>query len=189
MMTNSQLPLTARQKQILSFFKAFHDKYGTPPSIREVASYFGLSSTNAVGCHIKPLIKKGYLKQIGKGLSRSLIVVKPEHREHLEHRVRDKDERSVEVRISIDGEVYLAGWFVMTGRLNGLYFDVGIQVMQYSINKEDTRPIYERVRMEVDYGRRSGDTTTLTLVREEDLELLRLHPYFYEYSGKRNVKV
>lgn len=55
--------LTRRQKQILAFIKASTQHRGYPPSLREIGTAVGLSSTSGVQHHVKILVKKGLLKR------------------------------------------------------------------------------------------------------------------------------
>ena len=68
--------LTRRQKEILEYIKKFsaHKKY--PPSIREIASNFDLSSPATAHVHVQKLIEKGYLKR-GKGSNHLLELQVP----------------------------------------------------------------------------------------------------------------
>ena len=68
-------PLTLRQKTVLEFIEKFMLKYGNSPTIREIGSDLGISSTNGVRSHLEALIKKGYLKKTGL-ISRGLSLVK-----------------------------------------------------------------------------------------------------------------
>lgn len=54
--------LTDRQKEILDFIQKFISDNGFPPTLREIASSFGLASTFGVKRHLDALKKKGYLK-------------------------------------------------------------------------------------------------------------------------------
>lgn len=54
--------LTERQKEILDFIQKFISDNGFPPTLREIASNFGLASTFGVKRHLDALKKKGYLK-------------------------------------------------------------------------------------------------------------------------------
>lgn len=54
--------LTDRQKEILDFIQKFISENGFPPTLREIASNFGLASTFGVKRHLDALKKKGYLK-------------------------------------------------------------------------------------------------------------------------------
>ena len=53
--------LTNRQGQVLDFIKAFQNKHGYPPTVREVAANFGFKSPRAAHDHIKALERKGFL--------------------------------------------------------------------------------------------------------------------------------
>lgn len=55
--------LTKRQKDILEYIKKFSAEKKYPPSIREIASNFNLSSPATAHVHVKKLIEKGYLKR------------------------------------------------------------------------------------------------------------------------------
>lgn len=53
------LPPTKRQLFVHAFMLRFRDKHGIWPSMREIAESIGVSSTNAVHCHLVALKKKG----------------------------------------------------------------------------------------------------------------------------------
>lgn len=55
--------LTKRQKQILDFVSAEVRKKGYPPSVREIGSAVGLSSSSTVHSHLAALEKKGLVKR------------------------------------------------------------------------------------------------------------------------------
>ncbi|MDD5005608.1 MAG: transcriptional repressor LexA [Candidatus Omnitrophica bacterium] len=67
--------ITPKQRKILRFIqnKISHD--GRPPTIREIATWFGFKSTGTVRDYLCALIKKGYLKSTPKK-SRSIGLVK-----------------------------------------------------------------------------------------------------------------
>lgn len=54
--------LTDRQEEILDFIQKFINENGFPPTLREIASNFGMASTFGVKRHLDALKKKGYLK-------------------------------------------------------------------------------------------------------------------------------
>jgi repressor LexA len=54
--------LTPRQQEILDYIRDFQDRYGYPPSRREVAGHFGIYP-GSVQDHLKALIRKGHLKR------------------------------------------------------------------------------------------------------------------------------
>jgi len=53
--------LTDRQEEILNFINSYREINGFPPTIREIAKQFQLSSTFGVKKHLDALVKKGYL--------------------------------------------------------------------------------------------------------------------------------
>lgn len=68
--------LTDRQRQVLIFIDEKITQKGSPPTLREIASNFDFSSTNAVRSHLTALIRKGYLKKQAS-LSRGLALDRP----------------------------------------------------------------------------------------------------------------
>ena len=68
--------LTKRQKDILEFIKRFSASKKYPPSIREIAANFNLSSPATAHVHVNKLIEKGYLKR-GKGSNHLLELQVP----------------------------------------------------------------------------------------------------------------
>lgn len=70
--------LSPRQRDVLDFVMAHIDMMGIPPSTREIGVALGIDSTNAVCDHVRRLIGKGYLEQVGgPGSVRSL---RPTHK-------------------------------------------------------------------------------------------------------------
>jgi repressor LexA len=63
--------LTVRQKQVLEFIRRRINQDRISPTIREVAGFFGFSSTGTVRDHLLALSKKGYLK-LNKNKARAL---------------------------------------------------------------------------------------------------------------------
>jgi repressor LexA len=55
--------LTQRQEEILNFIQNFLQENGYPPTIRQIGSHFGISSTFGVKGHMDALEKKGYLNK------------------------------------------------------------------------------------------------------------------------------
>lgn len=68
--------LTKRQKDILEYIKRFSANKKYPPSIREIATNFDLSSPATAHVHVNKLIEKGYLKR-GKGSNHLLELQVP----------------------------------------------------------------------------------------------------------------
>ncbi|WP_305783046.1 transcriptional repressor LexA [Symbioplanes lichenis] len=55
--------LTARQRRILEFIKDWVERYGYPPSVREIGEAVGLVSPSSVAYQLKELEKKGFLRR------------------------------------------------------------------------------------------------------------------------------
>ena len=73
--------LTKRQRDILDFIKRFYANKKYPPSIREIASEFSLSSPATAHVHVQKLIEKGYLKR-GKNSNHLLELQVPNEYEN-----------------------------------------------------------------------------------------------------------
>jgi repressor LexA len=55
--------LTARQQRILEFIRSWVERYGYPPSVREIGEAVGLVSPSSVAYQLKVLEGKGYLRR------------------------------------------------------------------------------------------------------------------------------
>jgi repressor LexA len=55
--------LTTRQQRILEFIRSWVDRYGYPPSVREIGEAVGLVSPSSVAYQMKQLEEKGYLRR------------------------------------------------------------------------------------------------------------------------------
>ena len=64
-------PLTARQREVLNFVRAFAAEQGYPPTVREIGAHFGFVP-RSVFDHLKALERKGYLRR-RSSKSRSLM--------------------------------------------------------------------------------------------------------------------
>ncbi len=53
--------LTPKQRSILQFYRDHYRETGIPPTVREVMAAMGFSSPNAVVCHVRPLVRRGFL--------------------------------------------------------------------------------------------------------------------------------
>lgn len=56
------LPLTERQRAVISFVYESIESRGWQPSYREIGAQFGIRSPNGVRQHVVALAKKGYVK-------------------------------------------------------------------------------------------------------------------------------
>lgn len=75
MTTTAPAPLTARQREILSWIDAYITQHGFSPTCRELAKAFGFKGPNGAACHLGPLRKKGFVTWID-GSPRTLRVTK-----------------------------------------------------------------------------------------------------------------
>ncbi len=66
--------LTPKQRQLLDFLKDFFLKRGFPPTLREIASHFGLKGPRGPHKMLKILERKGFIRKIPGG-SRAIEVL------------------------------------------------------------------------------------------------------------------
>ncbi len=69
--------LTKRQQEVLDYIRAYITEHGYPPTLRELGSQLGISSTNGVNDHLKALERKGYLAR-DEAKSRALVPIDTE---------------------------------------------------------------------------------------------------------------
>jgi repressor LexA len=55
--------LTARQRRVLEVIRDWLDRFGYPPSVREIGEAVGLNSTSSVAHQLRALERKGYLRR------------------------------------------------------------------------------------------------------------------------------
>ncbi|MQA09265.1 MAG: transcriptional repressor LexA [Pseudonocardiaceae bacterium] len=55
--------LTPRQRHVLEVIRAYLDRFGYPPSVREIGDSVGLTSTSSVSHQLRALEQKGYLRR------------------------------------------------------------------------------------------------------------------------------
>src|SRR5215813_4491524 len=53
--------LTERQRRVLEVIRDWLDRFGYPPSVREIGEAVGLTSTSSVAHQLRALERKGYL--------------------------------------------------------------------------------------------------------------------------------
>lgn len=68
------MPLTKRQREILSFLSSYTDENGYAPSFEEIAESFGFTSLATVHEHLSNLERKGYIRR-GYNESRSIEIL------------------------------------------------------------------------------------------------------------------
>jgi repressor LexA len=62
-MPRRQSGLTPRQREILEIIENHTQKYGYPPSVREIGDAVGLTSPSTVHTHLRALQRRGFLKR------------------------------------------------------------------------------------------------------------------------------
>lgn len=67
--------LTEKQRQILDFIVERVSEQGMPPTLREIASHFGLQSIRSVQTHLDALEKKAFIRRLA-GKSRGIELVR-----------------------------------------------------------------------------------------------------------------
>jgi repressor LexA len=55
--------LSKRQKEIFDYIRRYASKYGYPPTVREIGSAVGLTSSSTVHAHLAKLEKSGFLRR------------------------------------------------------------------------------------------------------------------------------
>jgi len=70
----ARLPLTRRQRDILTFFQDYQAAHEISPTLEEIAQHFGLNKVTVFG-HVAELERKGVLRRAAKGRSRCLQLV------------------------------------------------------------------------------------------------------------------
>lgn len=73
MYTNEEL--TDKQKKVLEFLKSYIDEKGFPPTLREIASHFGLKSPRGPQKILNSIEKKGFIKKVS-GSSRAIEIIR-----------------------------------------------------------------------------------------------------------------
>lgn len=68
--------LTSRQQQVLEIITDYISRFGTPPTLREIAGKLGVNGTLGIMKHLKVLEKKGYLSR-REGSSRGIVLPAP----------------------------------------------------------------------------------------------------------------
>ena len=58
-----QKPISSRQQHILRYIQQHMDVHGYPPTVREIGSNVGLSSSSTVHAHLKTLQEQGHIER------------------------------------------------------------------------------------------------------------------------------
>ncbi len=75
-MSTDGVPLSKRQRQILSMIREWIDNHGYPPTIREIGAAVGLDSPSSVAHQLKVLEDRGHIRRGARG-SRAIDVRSP----------------------------------------------------------------------------------------------------------------
>lgn len=54
-------PITDRQREVYDCIVDHCERRGYSPTIREIGVALGIKSTNGVVCHLRPLVRKGWI--------------------------------------------------------------------------------------------------------------------------------
>ena len=65
--------LTRRQLEVYKFIREKIRGRGYGPTVREIAEHFDINSPNGVVCHLKALVKKGFISR-EPNLSRAMTL-------------------------------------------------------------------------------------------------------------------
>lgn len=71
------MPLTRRQKEILTFLRDYLAGNGYSPTLEEIARHFRIASLNAVYKHLRALEERGFIRRLSNQ-ARSIQVLDPE---------------------------------------------------------------------------------------------------------------
>jgi repressor LexA len=71
---HAKVPLTRRQRDIVTFFQAYTEDQGISPTLEEIAQHFGVNKVTIFG-HVAELERKGVIERSAKGISRGLRLV------------------------------------------------------------------------------------------------------------------
>lgn len=71
------MPLTKRQKEILSYLQAYLEENEISPTLDEIAQHFGIASLNAVYKHLNVLEERGFIRRLSNR-ARSIQIIQEE---------------------------------------------------------------------------------------------------------------
>jgi repressor LexA len=116
--------LSDRQKKILEVLQDFQDQNGYPPSIREICSQAGISSTSVVNYYLEQLEEMNYIER-DRRISRGVRLLKPldEVSQSVSRRVKEAADRASELlQIPIMGRI-TAGDLIPVPSSDFAYYD------------------------------------------------------------------
>ena len=62
MTTITRQPLTQRQRQVYDYIAGHVELHGYAPTYETIMRHFGWATKNSVACHVRPLIRKGWIE-------------------------------------------------------------------------------------------------------------------------------
>lgn len=65
-------PMTKKQQAVYNYVVGYTMQHGYPPTRKEIANAFGMSSHNGAQCHLKAIQEKGYITitdNVARGIS------------------------------------------------------------------------------------------------------------------------
>lgn len=77
MKSTAEPTLSPRQKDILNYLRAFVQREGYPPAIRQIQEDLRISSTSVVAYNLRVLESAGFITR-APGLSRGVTIIEPE---------------------------------------------------------------------------------------------------------------
>ena len=121
--------LTDRQHRMLSFIQRFGEENGYPPSIREIGSAVGITSTSVVNYNLNRLVEEGYLDR-DQNISRGI---------RLTERIGKAAERLGEiVRIPLVGRVFASEPIPLPGTDSPLFgADEALEITRGLVSSSD----------------------------------------------------
>lgn len=112
--------LTPRQQRVLQHIKDSIDQRGYPPSMREIGSAVGLTSTSSVAHQLRVLEEKGYLKK-DPTLPRALQVVLPESMQQTDSATGWGDRNPEPTNVPVVGRIAAGGPILAEERVEDVF--------------------------------------------------------------------
>lgn len=112
--------LTPRQQRVLQHIKDSIDQRGYPPSMREIGSAVGLTSTSSVAHQLRVLEEKGYLKK-DPSLPRALQVVLPESMQQTDSATGYGDRNPTPTNVPVVGRIAAGGPILAEERVEDVF--------------------------------------------------------------------
>ncbi|KAA1419224.1 transcriptional repressor LexA [Nocardioides humilatus] len=112
--------LTPRQLRVLQHIKDSIDQRGYPPSMREIGSAVGLTSTSSVAHQLRVLEEKGFLKK-DPSLPRALQVVLPDSMKQSYDETGYGDHHPVPTNVPVIGRIAAGGPILAEERIEDVF--------------------------------------------------------------------